>query len=163
MQPHLHHLSPPRAVLHLPTWCCPTKLGPTGQSTLRCRRGHPELSTCHPRQGNEEPPGTRRAEVHSASLRTCSHSVDINSSAKSNDQVSPKKRIYFLQDFAFKKSIVAANKVLSSAAEKKLQNLIVCTCTRSFKKAVLFSTPDCCNLPSPATLSSEQIQHQTSP
>lgn len=101
----------------------------------------------------------RTAKVHSASLGTCIYSVDINSLAKSKIRVSPKQLLAVLQDFAFKKSIIAVNKVLSSAAENKLQNIIVCTCTRSFKKAMLFSTPDCCSLPSPDMLSSEQIQH----
>lgn len=82
-----------------------------------------------------------------------------SSLAKSKIHVSTKKLLALPHDFAFKKSIIAANKVLSTVAENKLQNTIICMCARSFNKAMLLSKTACCKLSNLNMLSSEQIQH----
>lgn len=141
-----------------------TQLRATQQNTPFCDDNKATQSWAHITQDRKRRnlQAPQRAKVHAASLSTRIYNADINSLAKSKIYVSPKKLLAVLQDFAFKKSITAVNKVLLSTAENKLQNIIVCTCSRSFKKAMLFSMPDCCNLPSPNTLSSERMQHWTS-
>lgn len=69
-----------------------------------------------------------------------------SSLAKSKIHASTKKLLALPHDFAFKKSIIAANKVLSAVAENKLQNTIICTCARSFSIAMLLSKTACCKL-----------------
>lgn len=179
-----HHLSPTYSLLHLLTWCYPQgshtwatsqprAQGLASGTAAQLRATRQNSPFCDDKATQSWAPITQyrkmrslqasqRAKMHGASLGTCNYNTDINSLAKSKIHVSPKKLLAVLQDFAFKKLITAVNKVLLSTAENKLQNITVCTHSRSFRKAMLFSMPGCCYLPSPNTLSSEWMQHWTS-
>lgn len=91
--------------------------------------------------------------------RTPPLSALTSAACQEQDQRFPEEATCTSPGFCLLKSNSAVNRVLSSAAENKLQNIIVGTCSRNFRTARPFSTPDCCNLPGPNALSSEQIQH----